>query len=304
MGRKAKPLQGQIDLLIKRGLKVDDPEQARQILLEIGWYRMSLYWFPFETRYPDMLSLEHRFHEGSTFRDALLLYAFDFNLRNTLLKPLERIETAFRAYIIYSVSTHYPDSPAWFVDKRVVSAAHARSFERVVYIPLKRQNPYIQLHHRRFPNDKFAPAWKTLEFMTLGTMCNLYNALNSSNLRFDVARHFGVHQEGIFVDYMEVIRALRNICAHGNILYSYRPPLVRRGPAMSGKQAPPQNLYGALSIVEHFLNVISPRLLTEFRNNVNNLLKEFAVTPNMRHVLSRISGFHIPKDHSGLQNGR
>ena len=96
MGRKAKPLEEQVSLLMRRGMRVDDPEKAYNILLEIGWFRMSLYWFPFETRYPDMTDSAHRFREGATFRDALLLYAFDFNLRNMLLKYLERIETAFR----------------------------------------------------------------------------------------------------------------------------------------------------------------------------------------------------------------
>jgi abortive infection bacteriophage resistance protein len=291
MGRKAKPLQEQVELLRRRGMQVDDPERAREILLEIGWYRMSFYWFPFETRYPDMGASHHQFHPGVTFHDALLLYAFDFNLRHMLMKPLERIETAFRTFLIYQVSTRYPDSPAWFADRNVVSAAQAKSFERVIYTPLRRQNADIQLHHKRFPRDKFAPAWKTLEFMTLGTMCNLYAALNSSNLRLDVARHFGVHQESVFSNYLDVIRGLRNICAHGNVLYSYRPPIMRRGPALGGTQVPAQNLRGALSVVEHFLKIISSRLLDEFRRDLQGLLDEFGVSGPTRHVLARVAGF-------------
>ena len=294
MGRKAKPLQQQVEILQRRGMRVDDPEKARQILLEIGWFRMSLYWFPFETRWPDLSASHHQFKEGTTFRDALLLYAFDFNLRNMLLMPIERIETAFRTYMIYHVSTRYPESPAWFVDKDVVSASSARSFERVIYNPLKRQNPHIQMHHKRFPKDKFAPAWKTLEFMTLGTMCNLYSALNSPNLRQDVARHFGVHQESIFTDYLAVIRDLRNLCAHGNVLYSYRPQQIRRGPAQQGKNAPQRNLCGALGVVDYFLRSISVRLLEEYRRDLDGLVSKFAVTSGTRHVLGRISGFRLP----------
>ncbi|MDE5957622.1 MAG: Abi family protein [Muribaculaceae bacterium] len=292
MGRKAKPIEEQIRLLQKRGMRVDDPRKATEILLEIGWFRMSLYWFPFETRYPDMGDSTHRFRDGTTFRDALLLYAFDFNLRHMLLKPLERIETAFRTYMIFHVSTRYPDSPAWFADRKVVGAEQAKSFERVIYNPLKRQNAHIMLHHRRFPKDKFAPAWKTLEFMTLGTMCNLYESLTSSQLRQDIARHFGVHQEGVFTQYMDVIRSLRNLCAHGNVLYSFRPPVLRRGPAWGGQQ-PPCNLAGALGVMEHFLGMISPRLTTEYRDSLSSLLHQFTATPGTRHVLSRISGFRL-----------
>lgn len=280
-------------MLVKRGMKVDDPERARQILLEIGWYRMSLYWFPFETRYPDMRSDEHRFRDGTEFHDAFLLYAFDFNLRNALLKPLERIETAFRTFVIYRVSTRYPESPAWFADKHVVNPVQARGFERAIYFPLKRQNPHIQLHHVRFPNDRFAPAWKTLEFTTLGTMCTLYSSLNSSQLRTDIAHHFGVAREEVFTQYLEIIRGLRNICAHGNVLYSYQPPHMLRGPAMGGKEVPPRNLNGALQVVEHFLGVISERLLMEFHNEVQRLVKEFSVAKGTRHVLSCIAGLPV-----------
>lgn len=234
MGRRAKPLQDQVALLQKRGMLVHNPEKARQILLEIGWYRMSFYWFPFERRYPDVMNPTHEFRPQTTFEDALMLYAFDFNLRNALLKPLERIETAFRTFIIYHVSTRYPESPAWFADQHVVGKTQAQSFERVIYNPLKRNNPEIMLHHRRFPRDKFAPAWKTLEFMTLGTMCNLYESLANHNIKHDIARHFGVDSESIFENYMEVIRGLRNICAHGNVLYSYRPR--RSGAALSSRE--------------------------------------------------------------------
>lgn len=273
---------------------VEDPEKARTILLEIGWYRMSLYWFPFETRYPDRRAAEHRFREGACFSDTLSLYAFDFNLRNMLLRPLERIETAFRTYLIYHVSTRYPDSPAWFADRRVVSSTQARSFERMIYTPLKRSNHHIQLHHNRFPADKFAPAWKTLEFVTLGTICNLYTSLNSDGLRQQIAAHFGVHQESVFSNYLEVVRGLRNICAHGGVLYDYRPPVIRRGPAMGGKMAPPQNLRGALSVVEHFLGIISERVLAEYRKDLRELVERFAVTPGTRHVLGNIAGLISP----------
>lgn len=291
MGRKAKPLQDQVELLRKRGMTIANPEKVRQFLLEIGWYRMSFYWFPFERRYPDAMDPRHEFRHGTSFEDALMLYAFDFNLRNMLLKHLERIETAFRTFLIYHVSTRYPDSPAWFVDQRVVNKSDAHNFERAIYAPLKRNNPEIIRHHRRFPHDKFAPAWKTLEFMTLGTMINLYHALTNHNIKHDVARHFGVDSEGVFENYMDIIRDLRNICAHGNILYSYRPPGIRRSIQLKGEPEIRNNLRGALSVAEHFLGVISPRLLKEFRTGLKSLLHEFSTAPGTKRVLHEISGF-------------
>lgn len=293
MGRRAKPLQEQVALLRKRGMIIAEPEKARQILLEIGWYRMSFYWFPFETRYPDRMNPTHQFRQGTRFEDALLLYAFDFNLRNVLMRPLERIETAFRTYIIYHVSSRYPDCPEWFADAKVVSSAHARQFDHSIYQMLRRTQPELELHHRRFPRDRFAPAWKTLEFMTFGAMINLFNSLNSNSLRLDVARHFGIHNLEVFGSYLEVIRDLRNLCAHGNILFSYRPDSIPRGPALGGKMTPTRNLRGAMSVVEYFLSVISARLDKEFKNQIHALIDEFSRSPGAAKVLHHISGFRL-----------
>lgn len=274
---------------------VDDPEKARRILLEIGWYRMSFYWFPFEKCYPDRFCERHEFRPGTRFEDALLLYAFDFNMRHTLLKPLERIETAFRTYMIHAVSTRYPESPYWMVDTHVVSQAQARQFERVIYNNMRRQIPEIELHHRRFPRDKFAPAWRTLEFMTFGGMFNLYQSLNSDSLRHDIARHFGIHDTGVFENYLSIMISLRNLCAHGNILFSYRPEEILRGPALDGKVIPRRNLRGALSIMEHFLGVISDRLLSEFRHTLRQHLIDFSRSPGAASILRKTAGFSPPR---------
>ncbi|MDE5842477.1 MAG: Abi family protein [Muribaculaceae bacterium] len=281
MGRKAKPLQQQIDKLRERGMIINDAEKARHILLEVGWYRMSFYWFPFETRYPDKMNPHHQFRRGTTFEDALMLYAFDFNLRNKLLKPLERIETAFRTFVIYSVSSRYPDIPEWFADTRVVSPSHARQFERAIYAPMRKMNPEIILHHRRFPKDRFAPAWKTLEFVTFGAMSNLFDSILSEGIKSDVARHFGYQSVEAFRSDMDIIRNLRNLCAHGNILYSFKP-LTK-----------PQNLAGAMRVVERFLGIISRRLLKEFHHDLNDIVATFATQPGTAKVLRHTSGFTI-----------
>lgn len=301
MGRKAKPLQEQIKKLRERGMIINNPEKARDILLEVGWYRMSFYWFPFETRYPDRMSPIHEFRRGTQFEDALMLYAFDFNLRNTLFKPLERIETAFRTLVIYKVSSRHPESPEWFADPKIVTPIHARQFERAIYLPMKRMNPEIILHHKRFPHDRFAPAWKTLEFLTFGALCNLFESLQSDTLKHEIAQHFGINSLNVFMNYLDIVRTLRNICAHGNILYSFRPAeikpcAVKLHPDQSHHHPThslPRNLAGSMKVVEHFLGIISQRLLKEFRYNLKDIVATFATQPGTAKVLRHTAGFSV-----------
>lgn len=293
MGRRAKPLQQQVELLKSRGMSFADEEYALEKLMEIGWYRLSLYWFPYELRYPDVLSDKHRFAEGVTFEDALMLYAFDFKMRNMLSRMLERVETAFRTYMIYLVSTRYPDSPFWFADAKVVSKQQAQNFERTIYVPLRKLNDDIKLHHKRYPHDRFAPAWKTLEFVTFGAICSIYASLNSEQLRHDVSRHFGVDKPEIFENYLESLRALRNTCAHGNVLYAFASPVdLRRGPAeLSGNNA--RNLGSTIKVLHYVLRHITMRGASELKQLTESLAAEHAVSPHVRHVLGSISGIKI-----------
>ncbi|MDE5552028.1 MAG: Abi family protein [Muribaculaceae bacterium] len=294
MGRRAKPLQQQIELLKRRGMTIADEAKAREIMLEIGWYRLSLYWFAFERRYPDVMNDEHMFIPDTRFEDALMLYAFDFNLRNMLMRMLERVETAFRTFVIYHVSVRHPESPDWFADSNVVSRHHAANFDKAVYQPLRKLNQDIILHHKRFPRDRFAPAWKTLEFVTFGAMCNLYASLNSQQLRSEISRHFGVENPEVFDNYLEVLRALRNSCAHGNVMYAFQSPVeIRRQPA-GLPHGSARNLNASLHVLSFILRHISPRVARELKSETDRLLSRFNTSRHIHTVLSRISGFNLP----------
>ena len=168
MGKTAIDVLEQIKLLESRGMVIKDKEKAQEVLLDAGYYRLGFYWFPFETTYPNKINRNHQFREGTNFDYIVKLYYFDFNLRSILMKYLNRIEIHFRTFLIYKVSMCYRTSPTWFADPAVVTAAYVRKFDQEVYTNRFKSTPIIQQHHKTHINDKYAPAWKTLEYMTLG----------------------------------------------------------------------------------------------------------------------------------------
>ena len=52
MGKQALTLDKQIKLLRSRGMSIADETKAKEVLLDIGYYRLGFYWFPFEKTYP------------------------------------------------------------------------------------------------------------------------------------------------------------------------------------------------------------------------------------------------------------
>ena len=79
MGNKAITLDEQIDLLRSRGMIISDEEKAKEVLFDVGYYRLGFYWFPFEKTYPNKNNRTHKFNSGTDFDDAVNLYYFDFN---------------------------------------------------------------------------------------------------------------------------------------------------------------------------------------------------------------------------------
>lgn len=291
MGRKAITLDEQVALLRSRNMTISDELKAKEILFDVGYFRMGFYWFPFEQTYPNRHHRTHLFKEGTSFDDAVKLYYFDFNLRNILLKPLSRIEIAFRTKVAYIISNYYKDSPTWFVDISAVSKQQASSFESKVYRSILDKVQVISLHHRHHINDKFAPAWKTLEFMTLGEMVHLFKSVKNEDLKLQIANQFGIKKLVTFENYLELVKDLRNTCAHGNVLYDFTPERsIRKGPAMKKGIGENQNLNGALRIVLFMMKQISENRYNDLIKEIDALILKYSEFPVVKRILSSISG--------------
>ena len=269
MTKRATTLDEQIALLRKRGVEISSEEKAKECLLDIGYYRLCSYLFPFEKSYPCLLNRTHEMVAGTKLSDAVALYYFDFDLRNILNRYISRIEVAFRTYITYTISNKYRNSPTWFVNPNVMSAAFISNFDDI-YQTIKKKS-VIKRHHQKYVNDKYAPAWKTIEFMTFGNIESLYVNLNNLSDKLEICRHFGVNQTAIFENYIKTIRILRNTCAHGGILFDLKlPQSVKNGPAGHFPRLSSNNLSCTLQIVDFFIRTISINRQNEMRSLIYN----------------------------------
>ena len=185
--------------MINRGIAITDTKKTEEYLLDIGYYRLGFYLFPFEATYPELgKRRRHRMNPGTRIEDAVALYYFDFDLRNILNRYLSRIEVAIRTTMIYELSNKHNNNPTWFVDPSVVDASFITDFPTKVYKTIKEKN-VIKRHHRHYPADVYAPAWKTMEFMVFGNLTTLYNSLLLNDDRRLVSKHYGVTQKTSFL---------------------------------------------------------------------------------------------------------
>lgn len=273
--KRATTIDEQIELLRSRGMVIKDEKKAREVLSDIGYFRLGFYCFPFEKSYPRKDNRSHLYKDGSLLSDVVDLYYFDIDLRNILLKYLFRIEVNFRTKLVYIVSGIYKDSPTWFADPSVVKREYARDFDQIIYNTIFKRQAIIRHHHNdpKHLNDRFAPAWKTIEFMTFGMTIELFNAIQDLSVRDKIATEYGLRSGKTLSGYIETAKSLRNACSHGNTLFDFQlPKRIVRGPAGLMDHDERKNLVGSIMVVRYLLSCISSNRADDLVQEIKTLL--------------------------------
>lgn len=202
-----------VELLVRRGLVVQDRERATRRLFHIGYYRLAPYINHF-----DLPDSRHCVRAGTTFDDVLELYRFDRDLRALMAEALARVEVAFRSALSEIMSkvegdSHWYTKPHYFGsdgDFRVLQGNVARALEQ----PFPALADYLD----RYRTPELPPSWLMVEVLSLGQLIRVYATLRQPAHRRAVARSLGLGDE-LLGSWLESFLRVRNICAHHERLW-------------------------------------------------------------------------------------
>lgn len=91
------------------------------------------------------------------------------------------------------------------------------------------------------------------------------------------------------------MRILRNTCAHGNVLFDFKPyRRIKRGPAGLNSQAEYGNLYGSIKVVRYLLGKVSYNREKDMMAELQVIMDKYYSYPEIADILIRCSG--LPKD--------
>lgn len=286
--KKATTTQEQIALLRERGMHITDVEHATQMLLSVGYYRLGFYWFLFEKSH-NLNSRNHNFRKDTSWEKVEALYDFDDRFRNLLSFYLQTIETDIRTYITYTVSNNYKEDPIWFAQPHIMTRKFLEdSLPDIVKSVDK--NDVIRRHRIKHPQNRYAPAWKTLEFLTFGEVQHLYLGIKDEELHHRIFERYHITREEIFISYLNVLREVRNVCAHSHILYDKKlhHGIVGEQSRLGLKNGEEFTIVGILKLIYYMLRQIDVAKEDEMRRSVNALVnrKEYDI---VRFAISRIA---------------
>lgn len=296
MGRIATDIEEQLATLTNRGMAMDCAEKAKEYLLDIGYYRLGFYWHYFEK------DADHNFLPDTKIETIRELYYFDFDLKYLLSKYIYRIEVHFRTQLVYWVSNKYKETPTWFIDKKVVDDTLITFIDNLYHgtkkfpSKFKSYNTPLKKHHLKYINDRFAPAWKTLEFFTFGQIIRVFNALKDEELKLKIAEIYGYRDLVAFKNHISSIVNIRNICSHNGILFDYNQPMgVRKIPNKKYKlkSRNQTNLNASIYVIFNILSSISENRTTELKESLDKLIGEALEIPELNEIIQQKIGYEI-----------
>ena len=159
-----KPAKSPKDLVIQlkqRGLIIKDEMRAERYLDNIGYYRLSAYMYPF-LKDP---KTAHQYKPGVTFDQVLRLYRFDKKLRVILFNEIEKIEVAFRAAVVNTITDMTGDI-FWMTNPALVTAGTINLIQR----EYARSTEDFITHFKATYSDPFPPAWILSEILPFGNI--------------------------------------------------------------------------------------------------------------------------------------
>ncbi|WP_440993082.1 Abi family protein [Cysteiniphilum litorale] len=212
--KPALSLEQQLDLLIERGLIVDDINRAKRYLEHIGYYRLSAYMIPYYEN-----KVTHHFTKNTQFDDILNLYIFDRKLRLLLLEAIERIEISFRSQVTnsfanqlnahaYLESIHFDTryKHEWLVEK--------------IENEMKKSKELFLVHYKgKYNTPQLPPVWMAIHLLSFKELALMYQHIKNKIVKYSVANNYGL-QEPVLTSWIRALSDLRNLCAHHSRIWN------------------------------------------------------------------------------------
>lgn len=289
MSKTAANIDVQIEKLLKRGMILDmGIEKTKEILLDIGYYRLGFYWHPFE------VDNEHNFEKGTKFSDVKDLYYLDVDLRYLLIKYINRLELNFRTNLIHWPSLKYDGNSIWYTDSKIMSYNYLKDIKTHYNKNFKEKNLQIKNHHLKYPDQKYAPCWKTFEYYTFGSIVKVYENILDQELRKIISLRYNIKKPAKFQNYLNTLVFVRNSCAHSGVIYDLH---INEGvselPSVKFNNGYSHNLDAAIRILLFLMENISSNRKNDLRKSLSDLFKPYADNDLIKSIIIKKLGYNF-----------
>jgi len=209
--KPALTLSEQVDLLISRGMIVENHSEAERILGEKNYYRFSGYAFLFQKE-------NNKYHKGVTFDSIVTLMNFDRDLRSILMDALELIEVYSRTKIAHVFSlVHGRNGGAYYDSSLFCNPDFHAEFLSDLELQIQKnaQQPFVAHHINNFEGRM--PLWCAVEILSFSRLSKLFSNMLLADKEL-IAANMDTDASHL-TNWLHSFSVLRNACAHYSRLY-------------------------------------------------------------------------------------
>ncbi|BDZ84340.1 hypothetical protein Lac2_24740 [Claveliimonas bilis] len=210
----------QIELLkSEKHLVITDETYAKDVLMRIGYFSLFGGY-----KHLFRIPLTKKYKEGTTFNEIVALYEFDSNLRELFFKYLLQIERHMRSLMSYYFAEKYGESQTAYLDENNYnnSQRNHKIISRLISTLQRAVNTtdYVYINYYR-ANYNNIPLWVLSNVLTFGNLSKMYKVFPQS-LQSKICKNFGCINRKQMEQFLSVLTKFRNVCAHGERLFTYR----------------------------------------------------------------------------------
>lgn len=217
INKEFKKLDEQVEILKNKGLTVNNPEYAKEVLLRENYFFLNGY------RHLFMKSATNKTYiEGTTFEELYSLFLFDRAFRNILFKNILTIENNVKSIISYQLSMQYGYHEKDYLNRKNFTNNQEKNKQvNDVIRKMKRQiksNAESHSATMHYVNSYgYIPLWVLVKVLSFGIIGELYSILKRED-KLSIADVYNLDTD-TFANYLVMLSNYRNICAHEDIVF-------------------------------------------------------------------------------------
>ena len=181
MQKDFRTLDEQVEILQKKGLIVEDIDEAKEILLRENYFFLNGYRHLFMKS-----SADRTYIEGTNFLELYSLFLFDRTFRNIIFKNILVIENNIKSIISYQLSLKYGYREKDYLTHKNFTTNREKSKQvNDILKKMKRQININATQHSAtmhyVTNYGYIPLWVLVKVLSFGIVGELYSILKKED---------------------------------------------------------------------------------------------------------------------------
>lgn len=167
----------------------------------------------------------NKYVHGVTFDELVSFYYFDEELRTLFFKYILHIERHIKSMFSYHFCEKYGEQQLQYLNVNCYNYNNknkqqvqrlVNSLQKAISVPSQYAyiNHYAKAHHN-------VPLWVATNALTFGQISKMYQYA-TTDLRSKISKNFTNISEKQLHQFITILARCRNVCAHGERLFSFR----------------------------------------------------------------------------------